>query len=102
MMSTKGSHRATKYKAVVMDFDAWVRYGYEQGFCSPPVCSTCDDVPTSELEDDAYEELGGRCVHIIRLYSSDHEKEAVELNSPAAVWRASNRGWLPGQPVEMA
>ena len=78
----------------VMDFEEWARYGYAQGFCSPPVCSTCDGVPTSELEEEEFEEFGDRCIHVIRLYASDEEKEAVELNHPPAVWRASNRGWL--------
>ena len=82
-----------EYGASGMDFEEWARYGYTRGFCSPPVCSTCDGVPTSELEEDEFEEFGERCIHVIRLYASEEEKAAVELNSPAAVWRASNRGW---------
>lgn len=76
-----------------MGLEEWARYGYAQGFCSPPVCCTCDGVPSTEQEDEDFEELGHRCIHIIRLYVSDEEKADVEVNSPAAVWRAKNRGW---------
>ena len=34
-----------------VDFDLWLKYGIEQGFCGPPVCYTHDGIPTSEEED---------------------------------------------------
>ena len=73
------------------DFDEWVKFGWEKGWCSPPVCSDCDGVPMSEEEET--DELGV-CAHVIRLYESEIHKRAVEKNSPPAVWRASNRGWV--------
>lgn len=44
-----------------MDFEEWARYGWEQGWCGPPVCCVCDGVPVSDAE-----VSDERCVHIIR------------------------------------
>jgi len=76
-----------------VDFEEWVRFGFEQGWCSPPVCQSHDGTPMSEDEDDDMWEGADSCIHIIRLYESDIHKRKVEKNSPPARWRASNRGW---------
>ena len=39
-----------------MRFDEWLQYGYEQGFCSPPVCASHDGIPSSLVEDEEWEE----------------------------------------------
>lgn len=75
------------------DFEAWLRFGFERGWCSPPVCETHDGVPTSEAEDEDVWDGGDPCIHVIRLYESELQKFQVEKNSAPAVWRASNRGW---------
>lgn len=72
------------------DFDAeqWLRYGWEQGFCGPPCCATCDGIPATE---DEYE--ADACVHILRLYADPDEAARVIAEHPPTTWRASNRGW---------
>lgn len=56
------------------DFESWARYGYEQGFCGPPCCSTCDGVPASE---DEYEYEAEHCIHVMRLYEDAATKAAL-------------------------
>jgi hypothetical protein len=70
-----------------MNFDHWLKYGIEQGFCGPPVCSTHDGIPTSEEEDEAWEEYDDPCVHVIRPYGSSEHKSAVEENHSPSTWR---------------
>ena len=38
---------------VLMGFDEWAMYGYQQGFCTPPVCINHDYLPTTATEDEA-------------------------------------------------
>lgn len=75
-----------------MTFDEWVKFGFEQGWVSPPVCETHDGVPMSEAEHAEFEE-GDPCVHIVRLYDSPEHKAAVEAAHSPSVWRATNQGW---------
>ena len=76
-----------------LDFDAWLAYGYQQGFCGPAVCETHDGLPTSAVEDSDAEESGEYpCIHILRLYESKDVKAEVEENHSPSVWRASNSG----------
>lgn len=71
------------------DVEQWLRWGYERGWCGPPVCGPHDGLPLTEDED----EDPDQCWHIIRLYADDDEKNNVEDNHSPSVWRASNRGW---------
>lgn len=70
-----------------MIFEDWLKLGYAQGWCGPPVCVSHDGVPVTEAESDDDEP----CVHILRLYEDDAVKSAVEDNHSPSVWRASNR-----------
>jgi len=70
----------------MMNFDHWLKYGIEQGFCGPPVCSTHDGIPTSEEEDLEWEEYDP-CVHVIRPYESSEHKATVEENHSPSTWR---------------
>lgn len=75
-----------------LDIDAWLAHGYEQGWCGPPVCSTHDGTPSSEVEDDEFDEGGDPCMHILRLYPDDATKAGVEASHSPSVWRQLNRG----------
>lgn len=75
------------------DFESWLRFGFDRGWCSPPVCQTHDGTPMSEVEDDEMWDGVDSCIHILRLYESELQKRQVEKNSAPAVWRALNRGW---------
>ena len=65
-----------------MDFHTWLAIGREHGYCSLPVCETHDGVPMSILEQDAWEEGDDPCIHIMRLYESTEQMEAVEDSLP--------------------
>lgn len=69
------------------DVEDWLRYGYQQGWCGPMVCSMHDGIPAAE---DEYEADG--CVPVVRLYEDAEIKAAVEADHPPSVWRASNAG----------
>lgn len=75
-----------------MDFEEWLKFGFDQGWCGPAVCETHDGLPLSEKESEEFEE-GDPCVHIVRLYESPEVKAEVEDAHAASVWRASNRGY---------
>lgn len=70
----------------VHDFDSWLRYGLDQRWCGPAVCSTHDGIPTSEAEDEEWEQ-GDPCIHVIRLYDSPETAAAVEENHAPSTWR---------------
>lgn len=75
-----------------MDFEEWLKFGFDQGWCGPELCETHDGLPLSEAEAEEFEE-GDPCIHIIRLYADLETKKAVEEGHSASVWRASNRGY---------
>ena len=75
-----------------MDFEAWLRIGYENGWCGAPVCYIHDGLPTTAQEDEEWYTDSEPCMHIIRLYESDEHKRGVEENHSPSQWRASNRG----------
>lgn len=72
------------------DMEDWMRYGYEQGWCGPPVCAIHDGVPMSAEEEESEDEP---CTHIIRLYEDPDSRVAVESNHSPSSWRATNRSW---------
>lgn len=74
-----------------VDFESWLRQGMEAGFIGPPVCQTHDGTPTSEAEDEEFEE-SDPCLHILRLYPDVETKAAVEANHSPSLWRRTNRG----------
>lgn len=76
-----------------MGFDEWIRFGFEQGFCSPPVCATHDGIPTSRVEDEETEEGIDGCWHVVRLYDDVAHRKAVEANSFAVTYRLTELGW---------
>ena len=75
-----------------MDRTEWLEFGIREGFCSPPVCSTHDGIPTTPDEDEEWELGGDPCTHVIRPYVDDAERAAVEENFAPAKWRKTE--WL--------
>lgn len=75
-----------------MNKEEWLYYGWEKGWCGPPVCYIHDGIPTTDIEDAELDE-GDPCLHIVRLYESTAHGEAVMYNHSPSIWRASNRGW---------
>lgn len=77
-----------------MDLEQWMEYGWQRGYCGPPVCYTHDGIPLSGEEIELDEEYGGDyCVHVLRLYDGYDQAVDIETNHSPTVWRASNRGW---------
>lgn len=74
-----------------MDFDTWLKLGYDNGWVGAPVCFTHDGVPMTASEEKEFEE-SDPCVHIVRLYESTDIKRDVEENHTPSQWRASNQG----------
>ena len=65
----------------------WLAIGINHGWCGPPVCETHDGTPTSSVEDDEFDEGQDPCIHILRLYSDDKTRAAVEANHSPSQWR---------------
>jgi len=76
-----------------MTQEEWLRYGFEQGYCGPPVCYTHDGTPLALDEDESFMDGDDPCVHILRLYEDPTVRAAVEANHSPSQWRASNQGW---------
>lgn len=72
-----------------MEFDDWLKFGTENDWIGPAVCYKHDGLPTTQQEDERWEE-DDPCVHILRLYESVEVKKAVEDNHPPSVWRKTN------------
>lgn len=75
-----------------MDRSEWLELGIREGFCSAPVCSTHDGIPTTKAEDEEWDDGGDPCTHIIRPYTDEAERVAVEENFSPAQWRKAE--WL--------
>lgn len=73
--------------AEINNFDEWISYGMEQGWCGPPLCETHDGLPYTKEEESELEEGHDPCIHVIRLFDSPEDKaEAEEGHSPSQ-WR---------------
>lgn len=75
-----------------MDFDQWLDYGMEKKWVGPPVCATHDGLPSTEDEDNAWDEGDDPCIHVLRLYADDLEALLVEQNHSPSVWRKPFKG----------
>ena len=76
-----------------MTIEQWIKYGFDKGWCGPPVCEIHDSLPTTIFEDEELNDGADPCIHIIRLYEDEDVKQAVEANHSPSNWRASNMGW---------
>jgi len=47
-----------------MNFDEWIAFGIEKGWCGPPVCYTHDGLPMSTSEEEEFNE-GDPCILLI-------------------------------------
>ena len=75
-----------------MDFDEWMKYGMDNGWCGPIVCEVHDGFPMSHEEWMVFD-LDGEppCMNMVRIYDdADHRKAIEEAHSPSQ-WRKI--GW---------
>jgi hypothetical protein len=52
-----------------MTFEQWLNEGIQLGYCSKPVCNTHEGLPSTEEEDEEWENGGDPCVPAVRLLS---------------------------------
>jgi hypothetical protein len=69
-----------------LDFNSWLKLGFELGWVGPPVCETHDGLPLTAGEDAEFES-GDPCIHIMRCYDGPEMKAEVEANHSPSVWR---------------
>lgn len=71
-----------------LDFDTWLKFGMDQGWCGPPVCEPHDGFPMSS-EEWATMEVDGEppCMHMLRLYTDTEHKDAIEEAHSPSQWR---------------
>ena len=77
-----------------MNFDEWIKIGYDLGYCTPPVCATHDGIPSTATEDEQWDQGDEMCIHVVRVHNTIEEKKSVEANYSPAVWRATELGWI--------
>ena len=59
-----------KQRELKMEFEEWLQYGVENGFCTNKFCATHDEIPMHKTEERAWDEGGDPCQHVVRLGSS--------------------------------
>lgn len=74
-----------------LDFNDWVKLGFDAGWVGPPICETHDGLPLTEAEEAEFE-YNDPCIHILRLYDSEEDKAEIEANHAPSVWRQSSYG----------
>lgn len=75
-----------------MNRQEWIKIGYENSWCGPPVCIVHDDIPISFIEGEEMAEGEEPCIEILRLYPDEITRLSVEDNHSPSVWRAHNLG----------
>lgn len=70
-----------------VEFEEWMRYGISKGWCGAPVCYTHDGMPMSLDEDDQFGDGGDPCIHIVRMYENEEDREAIEEAHAPSQWR---------------
>ena len=65
-----------------MDFAEWLTVGIDNGWATKPICATHEGVPTTEAEDNQWEEGEDPCAHVIRLVDSPEMLEDIAKNYP--------------------
>lgn len=54
-----------------LDFNSWLKYGYEKGWASDVFCNTHDGPPINDIEMKEWEDGGDPCSFHIRLWELD-------------------------------
>lgn len=77
----------SKLDAESVSFSDWMSIGIKRGWCGPPVCYTHDGLPTALEEEEEFDEGHDPCIHIVRMYESDQQRDAVENAHSPSQWR---------------
>ena len=68
-----------------MDFDEWIQYGIERGFCSEQYCDTHDGFPYSPTEGELLKNGNNICIHSVRL--GDEKWWELDAQNYVELWR---------------
>lgn len=64
-----------------MNIHEWIQMGFDNGWCTPSVCSTHDEVPLTDEEEKMWEDGSDPCVHVLRLCLDKEEQTTVLHNN---------------------
>jgi hypothetical protein len=64
-----------------VNFTEWLEYGLDKKFVIGPNCATHHGIPTTEEEDQAWEEGEDPCEHILRLADSPKMWDDIQTNT---------------------
>ena len=53
---------------MAIDFDEWMKYGYDQGWISDVFCDTHDGAPWDDDEMNQWESGGDPCAFCVRVF----------------------------------
>lgn len=79
-----------------LDYEEWIHYGWQMGYCGPPLCYIHDGFPLSSDEEEEWGDGGDPCLYMVRIYQDHEHRLAVEMADSPTNWRASNLGWTRG------
>ena len=71
----------------------WIKLGFDNGFCGPPVCEMHDGIPHNSKEDEELEQGQDPCINVLRLYDEPNLKAEVEDFHSSSTINAMNLGW---------
>lgn len=63
------------------DYDEWIAYGHEKGWCSKIVCVTHTWVPMGSSEEEQFIDGFDPCIFAVRIYENNSQAEMARENS---------------------
>lgn len=72
-----------------MNREDWLRYGHDNGYCSPPLCCPHDGIPMTDIEVEEPDE----CFTVVRIYKDDTQRTQILTDNTWLKVIANNYGW---------
>lgn len=76
-----------------INYSEWIKLGFDNGFCGPPVCEMHDGIPHTAKEDEQVNDGLDPCINVLRLYDEPNLKAEVEDFHSSSTINATNQGW---------
>jgi hypothetical protein len=64
-----------------MNITQWIKYGVDNGFCTPSYCDTHDGMPLTAEEENLWEVGEDPCAHAVRLIESPEMAKNLAENT---------------------
>ena len=71
----------------INNFDEWIQFGMDKGWCGPPLCEMHDGLPYTKAEMDELDAGNDPCIHVIRMFESPEDKAEAEAEHGPSQWR---------------